>query len=130
MTCLHGGKIEYKHWRDSARNIRHSHREPRLVWGFLFSVGPLPNPNNCLKSGHMGPMTPPICQSVSGSALHTVPHEQPPQKTFLLRMGPIGSLENFLKKSPLTGPLSSHTIPHEVEWSYRCLAWIGGKIWL
>jgi hypothetical protein len=82
-----------------------------------------------LKSGDMGRMTPPIYQSVSGSALHTVPHEQSPSKTFLLRMGPIGPLKNFLKKSPLTGPLSSHTLPHEVEWSYECLARVGGKIW-
>lgn len=90
-----------------------------------------------LKSGHMGRMTPPIYRSVSGSALHTVPHEQPPQKTFLACMGPIDPLKNFLQKSPLTGPTNFHTVWAGIEkdkdmanWARLCEHMFEEEVWV
>ena len=46
----------------------------------------------------MGAMPPPIFQTVSVQHIHSVFHEQSPEKNFLLRMGPIGGQKNFLQK--------------------------------
>tara|TARA_R100000544_G_scaffold5531_1_gene2112 strand:- start:1128 stop:1565 length:438 start_codon:yes stop_codon:yes gene_type:complete len=83
--------------------------------GFFMSAGTLANRELVRDIGIKDTRTPPFQVRPNRTTPHRVFRERLPQKTFLVCMGPIGGRKNFFQKNPLTGPLSSHTVPLRVE---------------
>ena len=114
MQNTNTGKTERRLCANSADH--HQQISPPSA-GFFVPAGTLSNRELVRDIGIKDTRTPPFQVQPDRTTPHSVPHERLPVKTFLLTAGPIGPPKKFFTKNPLTGPLSSHTLPRRVEWS-------------